>query len=192
MNPLIAALTLIIRVIFDAYIVILLLRFLLQKLRANWFNPISQFIIKLTEKPLKPFKKVIPGIHGFDLSILIFAFILQCIEMILLLLLTANAMPNLLGIIILSVGEIMSKFIYIYIYAIIINAIASWIPNSHTNPLISTTQLITYPLISRVQRIIPLVAGIDISPIPTILGLVLLNMLIATPIINLGAHLALQ
>ena len=192
MTPLIAAATLIIRVIFDSYIVILLLRFILQKLHANWFNPISQFIIKLTELPLKPFKKIIPGFKGFDFSILFFAFIVQLIEMLLLTLLNAQTFPNIFGLFVLSLGEILYKFVYIYIYAIIINALASWIPSIQSNPLIDIIQLIVYPLLSRVRQMIPLIAGIDISPIPAILGLTVINMLIVTPIMNIGAQLALQ
>jgi YggT family protein len=94
MSPVISAASLLIHILFDSYIVILLLRLMLQKLGANWYNPISQFIIQLTEKPLKPLRKFIPGVAGFDLSILLLAFVLQYIEIVLLWVLQFGPVPN--------------------------------------------------------------------------------------------------
>src|SRR3989338_8733550 len=135
MSPLVSAATLVIHLAFDTYIVILLLRLMLQKLGANWHNPVSQFIIQLTEKPLKPLRKIMPGVAGFDLSILLLAFILQLIEIFFFWVLQFGPIPNITGTVVVTVSEILSKFIYIYIYAIIINAISSWFPQMQTHPL---------------------------------------------------------
>ena len=191
MTALVSAAALIIRVVFDGYIILLLLRFLLQKLGASWHNPVSQFLITLTEKPLKPFRKIFRGFKGFDIAILILAFLIQCIGIFLLLLTSIDAVPKVLGVIIISIGQILSKFVYIYIYAIIINAIASWLPNLQAHPVMRIVYLIVNPLLSKIQRVMPLIAGIDLSPIPAILGLMLINLLIVTPILNIGAQLAI-
>ncbi len=191
MNPLISAASLVIHLVFDAYIVILLLRFMLQKLHASWYNPLSQFIIQLTEKPLKPFRKIIPGAKGFDFSILCFAFILQFIEIILLWVLQFHVVPNMLGTIVMTVSEILSKFIYIYIYAIIINAIASWIPQMQTHPMAHIIYLIVDPILSYIRRVIPLIAGIDISPMIAILGLTLVNILFVGSLLALSTKIIL-
>ena len=191
MSPLISAGTLIIHLAFDTYIVILLLRLMLQKLGANWHNPLSQFIIQLTEKPLKPFRKIMPGVAGFDLSILLFALILQFIEIILLWVLQFGPIPNVMGTVVITISEILSKFVYIYIYAIIINAITSWVPQMQTHPLSHIVYLIVNPVLSQIQRVIPLIAGIDISPIFALLGLTLINMLAVQPLLAFGTKIIL-
>lgn len=191
MDPLISAGTLIIHVAFDAYIIILLLRLILQKLGANWFNPLSQFIIQLTEKPLKPLRKFVPGVKGFDLSILLLAIIVQLVEVILLWMLQFGPIPNIIGALVISFSELLSKVIYIYIYAIIISAVMSWIPSMQTHPLSHIIYLMVNPLLSRIRRFIPLIAGIDISPIFALLGFTLMNMLIVAPIAMLGTRIIL-
>lgn len=191
MGPLISVAVLLIHVIFGAYIIILLVRLLLQKLGANWHNPISQFVIQLTEKPLKPFRKVIPGLAGFDLAIVLFVIILQCVEIILLCLLQFGAMPNVAGLLISSIAEIFSKLVYIYIYAIVINAVASWFSQAQGHPILQIIYLIVNPVLSRFQRIIPLIGGIDVSPIAALLAFTILNMLIVQPLLMVGSKVIL-
>src|SRR3990167_8660792 len=128
MSPLISAATLLIHLFFDTYIFILLLRFILQKLNVSWYNPVSRFIITVTQKPLIPFRKMIPRYDGYDFAILVFALIVQLIENCFLLWMQLGALPHGVGLFIIVFAQIMAKFISIYTYAIIINAIASWIP----------------------------------------------------------------
>lgn len=175
--------------VFGAYIFILLIRFLFQKLRFTWHNPISQFVIKLTEKPLKPFRKIAPGVAGFDLSILSFAFILQVIETIIFFGLHSRGMPPILGVIIISLASLLNKFVNIYFYGIIISAISTWIPAMQKHPIMDAVYIITDPLLSRVRRISPTFASIDISPLIAILGLMLLKAIVISPIIQLGMNL---
>lgn len=191
MSPLVSAGTLLIHFVFDVYIVILLLRFILQKLGANWHNPISQFVIQLTEKPLKPLRKIIPGVRGFDIAIIVSALILQVIEVILLWVLQFGPVPHFLGACIVAVSGIISDFIYIYIYAIIINAIVSWFPSIQSHPLSQTVYLIVQPILYRIQRIVPLIAGIDVSPIFALLALTIINLLIAQPLLAVGTNIIL-
>ncbi|HLB55845.1 MAG TPA: YggT family protein [Coxiellaceae bacterium] len=191
MSPLVSAGTLLIHFVFDVYIIILLLRFILQKLGANWHNPISQFVIQLTEKPLKPIRKIIPGVRGFDIAIIVLALILQLIEVILLWMLQFGPMPHLLGACVVAISGIISDFIYIYIYAIIINAIVSWFPSAQSHPLSQTVYLIVRPILYHIQRIIPLVAGIDVSPVFALLALTIINLLIAQPLLTVGTNIIL-
>ncbi|OGT42127.1 MAG: hypothetical protein A3F13_04120 [Gammaproteobacteria bacterium RIFCSPHIGHO2_12_FULL_40_19] len=191
MNPFISAVALIIHVLFDTYIVILLLRLLLQKLGARWHNPLSQFVIKLTEKPLKPLQKIIPGFQGIDFSILFFALIVQFIEIVMLWHLQFSVHGNVAGMLVIAIGEILTKFIYIYIYSIIINAILSWVPQMQTHPLAHIVFLITDPVLSRARQFIPPIGGIDISPIAVLLIFTLINMLIVTPILGIGTKITL-
>ena len=71
------ALIFIIQTVFQLYLTVVLLRFLLQVARADFYNPISQFIVKATNPPLKPLRRIIPGFGGFDLASLVLALIVQ-------------------------------------------------------------------------------------------------------------------
>lgn len=179
----------IIRFAVGSYVVVLLLRFLMQKLGASWHNQFSQFVIKITEKPLTPFRRIIPGVKGFDLSILVFAFILQFIGTGLIWLIALGHIPHAAGVLLLSISSILSKFIHIYIYAIFISVIASWILPLQMSPIMHIVSLLVDPLLSFIRRYIPLIAGIDLSPIPALLGLTFLNLLINTPLDNMGMHI---
>lgn len=191
MNPLISAATLLIHVLLDGYTIILLLRLILQKLGASWHNPLSQFVIQLTEKPLMPFRKIIPGVRGFDLSIVVFAILLQFVETILLWVLQFGPVPNLLGTLFVSLSELLSKTVYIYIYAIIINAITSWIPSVQSHPLSQIVALLVNPVLSPIRRFIPLIAGIDLSPLVALLIFTLINMLLVGPLLTVGTNIIL-
>ncbi len=179
----------IIRFVLGSYVIILLLRFLMQKLGASWHNQFSQFVIKLTEKPLMPFRKLIPGVKGFDLSILFFAFLVQFVGIGLIWLIALGYFPHFVGVLLLTTSSILSKFIHIYIYAIFINVIASWILPLQMSPVMHIVSLLVDPLLSFIRRYIPLIAGIDLSPIPALFGLTLLNLLINTPLDNMGMHI---
>lgn len=181
----------VIRFTIGAYVVVLLLRFLMQKVGASWHNPLSQFVIKVTEKPLVPFRKIIPGMHGFDLSILVFALIIQFLGTALIWLIALAHLPNFVGVLLLAVSSIFSKFIHIYIYAIFISVIASWILPLQMSPMMQIVSLLVDPLLSLIRRYIPLIAGIDLSPIPALFGLTLLNLLINMPLYSAGMHMVM-
>ncbi|EKD77565.1 MAG: hypothetical protein ACD_42C00290G0003 [uncultured bacterium] len=193
MGPIISATALMIHFLFDAYIVILLLRLLMQKRGASWNNPLSQLMYKLTEKILLPVRKIIPEIKGFDLSILLIAFILQFVEVILLWLVQFGGMPGAVGVVVVAFGQISAKFVYIYIYSIFINVLMSWVPSLQANPVSQLVYLLVEPLLACIRRWIPLsFSGIDISPIFALLGLTLLNILLVTPLIDFGTQLILR
>lgn len=192
MYYLISAATIIINTLFSAYIVILLLRFMLQKLRASWHNPLSKLLYTLTEIPLKLFRKIIPGYRGFDFSIIFFALLLQCIQTILLLALQLDMMPNMAGVLVIAIANLFSKFIYIYIYAVIINVVLSWLPELRMNPVAQIVYLIVEPILSYTRRFIPLIAGIDISPILILLCLTLINRMLINEIVIIGTRIVLN
>lgn len=189
MDPITTALSLIIRFFFDAYTVVLILRFILQKLGASWHNPIVQFLIKLTQKPLIPFKKVTRGVKGFDFSIVLLALIVQLVETYLLILLATGSLANILGAIVLSIAQLAIKTLYVYIFAIIISAIASWVPTIQQSPVFDLVDLLTAPINQRIRKVIPPIAGIDLSPMFAILCLYLINILFLSQLQNWAIHL---
>jgi YggT family protein len=182
-------LALLINIVLNLFVYILLLRFILQKLRANWFNPISQTVVRFTEPLLKTFRKFIPGYRGFDLSILLAAFLLELIELWILLKLRIPINPKILGMFIIAIAELAIKFSNIYLYATIIYALISWFPNLNQSPVAEITNLLVNPILLRLRRIVPPVNGFDLTPLILIIILLLLNMLIFSPLVFRGTGL---
>jgi len=100
--------------LFDFYIFVLIIRFLLQKRYANYFNPFTQFILKITNLPLKPLQKILPGFKGFDLAIVFLVLLLSIAEMLLLFYLQYHSTPNFLGILVAALATVFEKVISVY------------------------------------------------------------------------------
>lgn len=176
--------------IFSLYISLVLLRFILQLVRANFYNPLAQFAVKMTNPFVIPLRKIIPSIRKIDTSTLVLALLLQGIEIILYLVIkgfSISASASAIGgIFIWSCGEVIDLTLVILLFATFINVILSWFaPNSY-NPAAITIEQITNPLFNPIRRVVPTVGMIDLSPMIVIFLIYLSRMIIAEPIIMLG------
>lgn len=164
---------------FSTYILIVVLRFLLQTVRADFYNPLSQFIVKATNPILLPLRKVIPGLFGIDLSSIILAFGLQVIAVQVLGFIMGNnwyPVPNLLF---YSVLELLRLILNIYFFSFLIMVIVSWIaPHTH-NPAISIIHSITDPVLRPIRRVLPPMGGLDFSIMVAMLGIYILKILLS-------------
>ncbi len=191
MAPFVEAITLIIHTLLYLYLLIVLLRFLLQVARADFYNPISQFIVKATNPLIKPLRKLIPGLAGLDLASLTLAIVIQLISIWSVAALHgAGFFDPLTAILWAAVGTV-SFIINIYFFGLIIMVIASWIaPGSYHPALILVNQLIE-PLMKPIRRVIPPLGGIDLSPIFAFLLLqifrIFINYVPVDPRLVLGA-----
>jgi YggT family protein len=163
-----------ISVIFGFLILMVMLRFLLQWVRADFYNPISQFIVKISDPMLKPFRRLIPGIAGIDMASIVLMLVLKYVE--LLLTYAISGIPlHLLLILVMSITGLIKLVLYVFIFAIIISAIASWIAPGGYNPALSLIQQITAPIIRPIQQRMKPISGLDLSPL---VALLLLNLLV--------------
>lgn len=165
------ALSFLLNTLFDIYISVVLLRFLLQWVRADFYNPFSQLIVKLTNPILVPLRKVIPGYKGIDWSSLLLGFALILIKASLLSLIGFGAFPPVIALLIYAVLELIVSILYIFWISIIIQAILSWIPQMHHHPITGILQQLTRPILRPIQRIIPPMGGFDLSPLVALIGL---------------------
>ena len=156
------------------YIIIVLLRFLLQLVKADFYNPLSQFIVKATSPVLTPMRRFIPGLFGLDIASLLLAYSLQCVENFLLFSLRGSSLNPLL-ILWHSIGSLLTLFLYIYFFAILIQVIISWISPGQYNPAIALIHRITEPVMQPARKLLPPFSGFDLSPI---LVFIVLNILI--------------
>ena len=154
----------IIKTLGSLYLLIVLMRFILQLVRANFYNPLCQFIVKATQPLLKPLRRVIPSMFGLDMSSLVLALILQMVLIVVILALK-GFMVDFVLLVPWALIALFSLFLNILFYAMIISVILSWVaPGSH-NPGAELVAQITEPVLAPFRRIIPNLGGLDISPI---------------------------
>ncbi|NCF25849.1 MAG: YggT family protein [Gammaproteobacteria bacterium] len=179
------AATFLIQTVFGLYILIVMLRFLLQWARADFYNPVSQFIVKATQPPLKPLRKIIPGIGGLDMAALIFMLVLKFVELWLVTGLLGMS-PQVGGLAMLSIAELLGLLINVFIFSILIQVIISWVNPGMHNPVMGLLHSLTEPLLGPARRMIPPISGLDLSPIIVIVCLQLASMLAVAPIRDLA------
>lgn len=170
-----------VQVLFGLYATIVLLRFLLQLTRADFYNPLSQFIVKATKPVLNPLRRVIPGIGGIDIASLVLAWVVIALEQLAILALSGVGMQPLAAAL-LAIPEMISLIINIFLFAILIQVIISWINPGSYNPAIGLIHNLTEPVLAPVRRRMPEMGGLDLSPMIVMLGLVVLEMLLIPPL----------
>lgn len=179
------AATFLIETVFGLYILLVMLRFLLQWARADFYNPVSQFIVKATQPPLKPLRKIIPGIGGLDMAALVLMIVLKFAE----LWLVTGVMgmsPQIGGLVVLSIADLLGLLINVFIFSILIQVIISWVNPGMYNPVMGLLHSLTEPLLGPARRVIPPISGLDLSPIVVIIVLQLASMLAVAPIRDLA------
>ena len=170
-----------IKVVFGLYATLVVLRFLLQLMRADFYNPVSQVIVKLTKPLLNPLRRLIPGVRGMDIASLVLAWLTLTFEQLATLGVAGTGFQPLAAAL-LAVPELISLIINIFLFAILIQVIISWINPGSYNPVLSLLNSLTEPLLAPVRRRMPDLGGIDLSPMVVMIGLVILEMLLIPPI----------
>jgi YggT family protein len=170
-----------VKTLFGLYITVVVIRFLLQWARADFYNPVSQFVVKLTSPVLRPLRKMIPGYRGLDTASVVLAWLLKAAELaILTLLLGLDRNP--LGALAWALPALVGLIISIFLFAVLIRVILSWLNPDPYNPAVDLLTRLTDPIMRPAQRLIPPVSGIDLSPMVVMIGLVLLEMLLLPPL----------
>lgn len=191
MSTLASAGVFLINTLFASYSFILLLRLLLQYLRIDYYNPLSQFVVKATSPVIVPLRRVIPGYLGIDLATVVAIFIASWLKIILISIIGAHRFPNIAGMILWSVGDVINDALKLFFYAILGNVVLSWLA-PHNSPMISILHQLTEPLMRPARRYIPPIAGFDISPIAVLIVLQLSMIIVSDPLLRSGQWLALH
>lgn len=181
------ALDFLLSTLFQLYIAVVLLRFLLQWARADFYNPLSQFIVKVTTPLVRPLRRIIPGFGGWDLATLLLAYLITVLQLVLVgTQISPYHFPGLLdgqlmqplAILLIALLDLFALTMSLFIFAIIIQAISSWINPGAYNPLTVVLHNLTEPLLRPARRLLPTISGIDLSPLLVILALQVLKMLV--------------
>ncbi|MAT92541.1 MAG: YggT family protein [Halioglobus sp.] len=156
------------------YLLAMLLRFLLQLVRADFYNPISQFLVKVTNPLLLPLRRIIPGYAGLDLASLLLAVLLQALGIVLLLMLFGAGLPGIALLLLWSVLGVVGLLVNIYFFALLGMIILSWVAPGSQNPAIHLLYQITEPVMAPFRKALPPMGGLDFSPI---LVFILINVI---------------
>ena len=178
----------VIQTLFGLYILALLLRFLFQLLRAHFRNPISQFIVTVTNPLLRHFRRFIPGYAGIDMASLVLMMALQMLELLLISLLYGTPV-SLSGVFVLAIGKLLEMTIYVFMFAVLARILISWVNPQLYNHMTSLLASLTDFMMRPARRLIPPIGMLDLSPMVIFLILGLLLRLIVQPILDIGARM---
>jgi YggT family protein len=168
------------------YILAVVIRFLLQWTRADFYNPISQFLVKVSHPPLKILRRFVPSIGKIDTASIVLALTLQIASDFSILMLKGVSV-SISALIILSFTQLISLLINIFVFAVFARAILSWFdPNGH-NPASSLLHHLTEPLLGLCRKVIPDLGGMDLSPLLALVALQLAKMMLLPPLNELAS-----
>lgn len=176
--------------VFGIYLVLVMLRFLLQWAKADFYNPISQAIVKVTNPPLRILRRFIPGFAGIDWPSIVLLILVQALEIFLLNWMMYGSLPTAAGLIVLTIAKLIQLLIFTYIVAIFVMVIISWLNPGAYNPITIIIQQLTEPIMRPVRRLIPSTGGLDWSPMVVLLLLYLSLTLIVAPLMDMGNYLS--
>ena len=179
-----------VEVLFGLYILVVMLRFFFQLLRVDFYNPISQAVVTITNPPLRILRRIIPSIGKLDTSSVILMLVLQYISLSLIsLIIGATFLP--VTLLYLSLVELVNHAFNIFIFSIIILAVLSWVSSPyHQNPVAPILDQLTRPVMRPARRIIPPMGGIDLSPMFALIALFFLKLLLIPPLQDLARYIS--
>jgi YggT family protein len=163
--------------LFSLYILTVMLRFILGAVRADFYNPVSQFLVRITNPLLVPMRRIIPSIRQYDTSALLLMLVLQLVSLVIVTMLRGVSVPF-ITLLLVSIGELVILAFNVFLFAIVIQVVLSWINPGSYNPVNALLYSLTSPVLGPIQRIIPPISGIDLSPLVALIALQVLKMLV--------------
>ncbi len=174
------AIAYVLETILNLFALAVLTRFYAQAFRAPFRNPIANFVIALTDFAVKPLRKIIPGAMGLDLASFVVAWISQVILLVALsalVSLNALASPGFWpAIALLALLKLLKLSIYLLMGVVIVQAIISWVSPYH--PIRPFFEALSRPFLRPFQRMLPLIGGVDLSPL---MLLIILQVILIAP-----------
>jgi len=154
----------IIKTLTDLYLLTFLLRFILQWIRADFYNPFAQTIVKITNPLIIPVRRVVPTSRSVDVPTLVVLILLEAIvTWVLVYIGGASIGLNTLPLLVLY--RLISLTLWFYSVSIFIYVILSWVGQRGYNPVGVVLGELNEPLLRPVRRMLPPIAGIDLSPL---------------------------
>jgi YggT family protein len=166
----------------ELYILTFVLRLILQAVRADFRNPVSQFVLKVTDPLVLPLRRAIPAIGPVDTATVLIALALEALLTGVLLNIACTSAPAILQLLGLSLIRLVRLTLNVFFFLILAQVIISWVASGQYNPVFYLLNQVVEPVLRPFRRFIPPIAGIDLSPLFAILAIqVLLRLLSGAP-----------
>jgi YggT family protein len=183
------AVSLLIELAFDAVITLLVVRLVAEACRADFNNPLSQFVYRYTNPVLAPVRRIIPNWRRINLAALLLAWLVMVLKRLVLFLII-GVVPHAVGLVVLAFAELLDFMLMFYLILIFAWSLMSMLSVDPRQPVLRLAGSIVDPLL-RPLRGKMTVGSIDFSPTVVIVGLLLARMLVAAPLLDFGTRLAL-
>jgi YggT family protein len=178
MNPMMEIAYLLTKTFFSFLMLAVILRLLLQIARADFYNPISQFLVKVSNPLLLPLRKIIPPLGKIDSASIVLALAVQVLAIVVLLLIFDARIPNIITLLGWATIGCLALVANLYFFAILINIVLSWIAPGTQHPAAALLYQLTEPVMQPFRKLIPAMGGIDLSPILVFLSINIVQVLL--------------
>ena len=155
----------------------MLLRFWLPWLRADFRNPLAQGILRLTSPLVIPVRRIVPSFGRLDTATVLVAFVIQYVAVLLMLLIMGST-AGIAPLAVTSIVKLVVLSINLFVYAIIIRIILSWVAQGAYNPATAIITTLTEPVLRPFRRLVPPLGGFGISPIFAIILLIAATIIV--------------
>jgi len=179
----------VIQFVFVALVTLIVLRVLLQWVRANFYNPICQFVYKATNPVLMPLRKIIPAWRNLDIAGVVLAWLVTALKLVLLYA-TVGQTLGVLGLAVLALADLIDFVLLLYIVLVLARVVISFAGADSYHPIVPPILQLTEPVMKPFRRLIPNIGGLDFSPVLVLLVITLARVLVAKPLLDLGLRLA--
>ncbi|MFA3792163.1 YggT family protein [Aliiglaciecola sp. SL4] len=170
------AVAFLVETIFKLYLMVVMLRLWLQLAQADFYNPLSQFVVKVTHPVVGPLRRIIPSIGKFDTATFVFALVIALANVWVIAWLKGFMILDILWLLKSALLMLVVEGVQLIVYVLIIRAILSWVSQGN-NPLEFLFHQLTEPMIAPIRRIIPPIGGLDLSPMILIIFLLFIMRL---------------
>jgi YggT family protein len=163
------------------FMMAVLLRFLLQISRADFYNPITQMVVRVTDPGVQLFRRFVPGFKGVDFATLVFAMVVECTLICVLILIAGFDLPGAGLVLTWAAGGILNFILDIYFWALLVSIVSSFIAPFSEHPALVLVRQLTEPIMAPFRRLLPSMGGLDLSPIFVFLTIQILKIVIVAP-----------
>ncbi len=184
-NELGSAGLMLVNTLINIYLFLLMLRFLLQASRADYYNPLSQSVVKITQPVVGLFQGFLGPVAGrFDLATLAAGFVLKVASIIAIFMVIGVGMPPIAGLLIAGAAALANAILKIYFFALIVMIILSWVAPNASHPGALLVMQLVEPIMAPVRKVIPPLGMIDLSPIVVFIAINLIDGLVVGSLIR--------
>ncbi len=194
-NAVLEAFSFLVGMVLNLYAMLFAVRFIMQVFRADYYNPLAQFVVKVTDPVLKPLRRFIPSFKSYDTSSLLVTFVVLLVKILLLKLLQTDILPvagkalysdrqSYGTLFFIALVDVVHLLFNVFIFAMVIQAILSWFPNPNTDSIRNLLSGITEPLLRPIRKHVPPIGGFDFSILIGIIGLFFLQILVTGSLLS--------